>query len=199
MFFLQTVPGVVTAPVPKNADGSTAGTITAAHTTTGTVTEVSLTANSLSIPAHGYTTGAKVTELTTTGTLPAGLSTGTVYYVIKLDADTISLAASQANALAGTAVDITGYGTSAAVHTVVIATTLAGTLKLQKNNNPPDVTAVWVDLDDDEIVNDNNSLTISAAGNSNWVIANAGFREIRLVATITSGTVTADVRLHGKG
>ena len=39
--------------------------------------------------------------------MPAGLATGTDYYVIKIDANTVALASSRANALLGTAVDIT--------------------------------------------------------------------------------------------
>lgn len=65
--------------------------------------------------AHGRVTGERV-RLTTTTTLPAGLSLATTYYVIRIDADTFKLASSAANALAGTAVDITDTGTG--VHTV---------------------------------------------------------------------------------
>jgi hypothetical protein len=46
-------------------------------------------------------------RLTTSGALPTGLSTGTDYWVIPIDDDHFSLATSFANALAGTAVDIT--------------------------------------------------------------------------------------------
>lgn len=148
--------------------------------------------------AHGFTTGMKITELTTTGTLPAGLALSTVYYAIVVDADTIKLATSQANALAGTAVNITaaaGGGT----HTVSVETTLAGNVKLQKNNEPRDKTAVWVDIDDDEVTNDTNQRTISAAATFNWALPNMAAREIRAYVTITSGTVTAQTRLHGKG
>ena len=41
--------------------------------------------------AHGLKTGDMVV-LTTTDTLPAGLSTGTVYFVIRIDANTFYLA-----------------------------------------------------------------------------------------------------------
>jgi hypothetical protein len=44
--------------------------------------------------------------------LPTGLS-ATNYWVIVIDADTISLASSLANAVAGTKVDITAAGTTA--------------------------------------------------------------------------------------
>lgn len=61
---------------------------------------------------------------TTTGTLPAGLSTGTVYFLIRVTSSTFKVATTMANAVAGTAIDITDAGTG--VHTV--ATVDAGTV-----------------------------------------------------------------------
>lgn len=54
--------------------------------------------------------------LTTTDTLPAGLSVGTVYFIIDVTDKTFKLADSLANASAGTQIDITDAGTG--VHTV---------------------------------------------------------------------------------
>lgn len=68
-----------------------------------------------SATAHGFQTGDRV-RLTTTTTLPAGLAAATTYYVIRLGADTFKLASSDANATAGTAVDVTDTGTG--THTV---------------------------------------------------------------------------------
>jgi hypothetical protein len=50
-------------------------------------------------------------QFTTTTTLPAGLSLATDYYIIKLTDTTCKVATSYANAVAGTAVDITSTGT----------------------------------------------------------------------------------------
>lgn len=55
-------------------------------------------------------------QLTTTTTLPAGLSLATDYYVIKVTDTTIKLATSYANAVAGTAINITDAGTG--THTI---------------------------------------------------------------------------------
>lgn len=63
-------------------------------------------------------TGVQCT-LTTTNTLPAGLSTATTYYVIYQSSTTFNLATSFANALAGTVIDITDTGTG--THTINIA------------------------------------------------------------------------------
>ncbi|RZJ24976.1 MAG: hypothetical protein EOO54_07790, partial [Haliea sp.] len=63
--------------------------------------------------AHGFTTGDEVVYDTGTGTQVTGLTgDNTVkYYVIVIDADTIRLASSRANALAGNAVALTQAGT----------------------------------------------------------------------------------------
>lgn len=55
-------------------------------------------------------------RLTTTTTLPAGLATATDYYVIKVSDSTFKLATSYANAIAGTAINITDAGTG--THTI---------------------------------------------------------------------------------
>ncbi len=60
-------------------------------------------------------TGRAVT-LTTTGTLPGGLSTGTVYFAINLNGTTFKLATTKNNADAGTAVNISDAGTG--IHTI---------------------------------------------------------------------------------
>lgn len=55
-------------------------------------------------------------QVSTTTTLPGGLSAATDYYVIKLTDTTCKLATSYANAVAGTAIDITTTGTG--THTI---------------------------------------------------------------------------------
>lgn len=60
-------------------------------------------------------TGTRV-RLTTTTTLPGGLTTATDYYVIKMSDTTFELATSYANAIAGTQINITDAGTG--THTV---------------------------------------------------------------------------------
>lgn len=64
--------------------------------------------------SHGLQTGDWL-QLTTTGALPTGLTASTTYWVIRVDADTIRLATSKANAAAGTA--IATSGTQSGAHT----------------------------------------------------------------------------------
>lgn len=68
-----------------------------------------------------WITGMKV-SVSTTGTLPAGLVSLTDYYVIRASATTIKLATTLANAVAGTAIDLTaqGSGTHTLTHTLAV-------------------------------------------------------------------------------
>lgn len=146
-------------------------------------------------------TGTRISELTSTGTLPAGLATSTVYYAVDNGDGTNSFATSRANALAGTLVDITDTGSVGATHTIVVDTTLAGTIKLQKNLEPlgVNIDPIWVDVDDDEVLNGNASLSYSAAGNLNWVMRDIAFHSVRALITNTSGTINVALRVNGKG
>ena len=77
-------------------------------------TDICTWTSTANIPSN-VLTGTKV-RLTTTTTLPAGLALATDYYVIRLSDTTFSLATSYANAVAGTAINITDAGTG--THTV---------------------------------------------------------------------------------
>lgn len=78
--------------------------------------DVNATDDEITLTSHSYVNTQKI-RLTTSGTLPAGLSLATDYYVIYVDANTIKLASSKANAEVGTAVNITG-ATGGGTHTV---------------------------------------------------------------------------------
>lgn len=103
----------------------TAVTTTTAQATTNTLgqsdtftaddtTDICTYTSVVNIPSN-ILTGTRV-RLTTTTTLPAGLATATDYYVIRLSDTTFKLATSYANAIAGTAINITSTGTG--THTI---------------------------------------------------------------------------------
>ena len=77
-------------------------------------TDVCTWTSTANIPSN-ILTGTRV-RLTTTTTLPGGLATATDYYVIRVSDTTFKLATSYANAIAGTAINITDAGTG--THTV---------------------------------------------------------------------------------
>jgi hypothetical protein len=66
--------------------------------------------------SHGMITADGPFQFTTSGTLPAGLSTATDYWCILIDANTFYVASSLANAIAGTRIDITDTGSG--THTI---------------------------------------------------------------------------------
>jgi len=72
-------------------------------------TDIITMTSTTNIPSN-ILTGTRV-RLTTTTTLPAGLALATDYYVIKVTDSTFKLATSYANAVAGTAINITDAGT----------------------------------------------------------------------------------------
>ena len=141
MIFTVTLRGNTTNAAVYNADDSGDGSIAVVTTTAGVSSEVDVTANTLTIPSHGLTTGLKG-QLTTTGTLPTGLSLATDYFVIKVDADTIKLATTLVLAQAGTAIDITSQGTDAAVNTYTPTSIAGATYKVQVSLDGVN----WVDL-----------------------------------------------------
>lgn len=77
-------------------------------------TDICIYTSTASYPSN-ILTGTRV-RLTTTTTLPAGLSLATDYYVIRVNDSTFKLATSYANARAGTQINITDAGTG--THTI---------------------------------------------------------------------------------
>lgn len=130
--------------------------------------------------AHGLVTGLKV-QVTTSGSLPTGISALTDYYVIKIDDDYFALANSLANAKAGTKVSITAVGSGTQT---VTAVALAGaSIKLQKSNDGTN----WID------VATATSITVDG---SNMVEASAiAYRYIKAVKAITAGAVDLQAKL----
>lgn len=154
---------------------------------------VDVTANTVTIAAHGYTTGVKVT-LTTDGVLPGGLALLTNYFLIVVNATTIKFATSYANAIAGTPVDITsaaGGGT----HTVAVAVLAGGTVKLQFTNDDysdPTVTPTWVDVT-------SSSTNITATGSTYYEKPDIYYPWAKLSTTLTAGLVVITARFNAKG
>lgn len=102
-FYRSNSPTTITAQATTNTLGY--GDTFTADASTDIITMTS-TAN---IPSN-ILTGTRV-QLTTTTTLPAGLSLATNYFVIKVTDSTFKLATTYANAIAGTAINITDAGT----------------------------------------------------------------------------------------
>ena len=147
--------------------------------------DVTVGTDNIAETAHTFLTGLKG-QLTTTGTLPTGLATGTDYWVIKVDDDNFKLASSLANAQAGTAVDITaaaGGGT----HTFT-ATSLSGTIKLQASNT-------------DSTFRDVAGSTIQLTSDTSHLynVFDIQYRFGRAAVTISSGQITINADINKRG
>lgn len=146
--------------------------------------DVDTTENTITKTSHGFVSGLKVAA-TSDGTLPGGLST-TNYYVIVVSSSVIKLATSLANAVAGTAVDITsaaGGGT----HTLTPAALGSVVVKAQASNdgtNFADLSGVTV--------------TISAAGTTLWNVVDPFYRYLRILHTPSAGALNLTVVLNAK-
>lgn len=77
---------------------------------------VSTGSDTVTILDYAFPAQGQKVQLTTTDTLPTGLSTSTDYWIIRASSTTIKFASSLDNANAGTAIDITGAGSG--VHTM---------------------------------------------------------------------------------
>jgi hypothetical protein len=74
--------------------------------------------DTVTVASHARVTGTGPVRLTTTGTLPTGLDPATPYWLIRLDADTLQLAASRPDASAGVAIGFSDDGVGA--HQLII-------------------------------------------------------------------------------
>jgi hypothetical protein len=82
--------------------------------------------NNFTIASNGFVNGEGPVQLTTSGTLPTGLSLATNYWLITVDPNTFAFATSRANAVAGTAVAISGAGSGTFTMTTTVTAGGAG-------------------------------------------------------------------------
>lgn len=144
--------------------------------------DVAVVTDIITISSHGFITGL-MGRLTTTGTLPAGLALATDYFVIKIDDNSIKLASSYDNAIAGTAIDITGAaGTGTHTFTPVA---LNAVVKLQASGDNIN----WLDIAGE-------TTTITASGSAILNITNYTEPLFRCVLTQTSGQGVLDLKTH---
>lgn len=116
---------LTTAPekVGLNIEGSQVLTIARPQT----VTAVSEASNTLTINGHPFVVGDRVL-VSSTGTVPGGLSSTVAYFVINESPNSIKLSTSRAGALAGSEIDIqtAGSGTITVASDEILTLTRAG-------------------------------------------------------------------------
>lgn len=169
-----------------NEDDSGSGSIVAVVTNEGVASEVDIDNDTVTIPSHGFTTGLKG-RLTTTGTLPAGVTTGVDYFIIVVDANTVQFASSLNNSLDGTAIDLTNQGSDGAVNTFT-ATAIAGcNVKFQQSNDDEN----WTDLGSATNITTTSVVYLEKDRPTS--------RYVRIYLTLTAGHVTLSSAVLVKG
>ena len=137
--------------------------------------DVDLTYDEVDITAHGFSIGVKV-QLTTSGTLPAGLALATDYFISVTDVDTLAFADSIAEAESQTLVDITaaaGGGT----HTVTAVALAGATITHQLSNDNTN----WTDVAA--------ATSITVTDSFNFTATDPAYKFTRLVYTLTAGLI----------
>ena len=94
-------------------------TLSGANMTGGAGAYYSAANNTIQIASHGFKLALPV--LYTQGAAIGGLTTGTTYYVVPVDANTLKLSSSSAEAVAGTTVDITVQRAQTSANTYTLA------------------------------------------------------------------------------
>lgn len=95
-------------------------TATGSGTTTVVLCNIDTTLDTYHAVAHGFATGDGPVRATTGTTLPTGVAAATDYWIVRVDADNLKLADTEAHALAGTnIIDITAIG--AGTQTITLA------------------------------------------------------------------------------
>jgi hypothetical protein len=108
----------VAVPVTYNLDDSTAGTLTTAVVVVGVDSNVDDVANTIAVtPDPGWLTGRAV-SYASTGVLPNGLVGTTSGFVIRIAAGVYQIAATLADALAGTEIALVDQGAAGSTITI---------------------------------------------------------------------------------
>ena len=159
--------------IDVNTPGAKSFATSDVNTTTDLITEAT----------HGYVTGLKG-QFTTTGTLPAGLSLATDYFVVAATASTYGAATSLVNAQAGTKVDLTDVGSG--THTFTPTSLAGATVTLQKSNDyDPEVSSsgTWDAVE---------AATAITADGDVWISdIDPEYLYMRLSYTLTAGSLSA--------
>lgn len=98
--------------------------------------DVTVGSDTINLPTHGIQNTNLIVQVANSGgALPTGLSASTDYWVIRVDADNIKLAASQEDALAGTPVDITAAAGGGTHELIFVASDLLMSNSVSKDRN----------------------------------------------------------------
>lgn len=152
---------------------------------------------------HGFVTGQAVLFATVSGTAPTGLTTGTTYYVAKVNDNQFAFATTTTTAVAGTKINITALtGSGSFTVTPLAFSAISGTsnntgLKWQASND----NATWTDLTATQFNITVASVTYTTGSttpaSTQWDFGAIGFRFLRLVIRAPNGAGALAVKVVG--
>ena len=145
----------------------------------------------ITIPNHGLTTALGVLYTTGTATAISGLTWGTTYYPIIIDANNFKLASSAANALAGTAITLASSATKTTADSFTLSplpVTGVGLFTLQASNDGVNFAQV-TSIENGVSITPVSVTTPWALGSTDWAIGFWPWRflQIKYSAPTTGG------------
>ena len=185
---------VVTPAVYSRAGASGTGSVTFGITTTGTVSKINPATNAITITAHGQVLGSKI-RMTTSSSLPGGITNNvTDYFVIVVDANTIKLASSLANAVAGTVNAFTSSGVG--TQTITPTASTSNVIKAQFSND----NVYFTDITTTNFpACPSATVTVSTtAGGVVWDLQRPASRYVNILFTPSAGQITFSVIVNAK-
>lgn len=160
--------------------------------TTFITADVEVATDIITKTAHALVQGLKV-RLTTTGTLPAGLSLATDYFVIYLSSSTFALASSLVNATAGTKVNITDQGGVGNTHTVTPTALAGATYSIEVSPTVNSLTdEIWFPIGSPVSITTDINVLLTNAQEILIIPAEA----VRVAFVITAGSMTVTLYQH---
>ena len=130
--------------------------------------------STFTLAAHGFYTGLKV-QIATSSALPAPLAALTDYFVIVISDSVFKLAASYANAIAGTNIDLTDAGVGN--QTVTAVALAGGSVGIYLSNDNVNYTLAQT------------ATSISADGSTLYLLPNVTTKYIKVTKALTAGAI----------
>jgi hypothetical protein len=156
----------------------------------GATSDVNIVTDIITKTGHGLTTALPVLVATSgTNVAPTGLFGGTTYYAIKINDNSYALATSQANAIAGTKIDITGITNEAvaSLYPVPLSLAAGNGFYWQASNDGTNFSTLSI-----------SSVTYSAAGTTVWDFGVFNYKYIIVnFLKPTNGAIALAIKLFG--
>ena len=164
--------------------------------------DISTADDTLTMASHGFVTGDILTYDADGGTVIAGLADATAYHVIRVDDNTIKLAATSSNASSGTQIDLTGTGNDAQIF---VGATSASSSTVTTSNVSTTASTLTISghgyVTGDQITYDASSGTVLAGltDGSTYFAIRVDDNTVKLATTAANAAAGTNITLTGTG